>query len=221
MKFDLEHYIITKIEANFWNENCAIPTESELIRISSLSKMSIRKVIDKLKEREILYTIQGRGVYVSPFHHSSKIEKLSDILKATKVTVLPSQSKVPQILLKRFNSNFEIDAKKTLTFVKLYFVNDEIVAFTINWLNNEANKYDLKNICQNKVSIYDNEDFNKQINYHRLEKTSVSDKNILLTKYEFVPTIYSYFINRNRHVLMIRVTKMKPRFYSSLEVKNK
>ena len=221
MKFNLEHYILNKIDLKEWHENKAIPTESELIKISGLSKMSIRKVIDKLKEREILYTIQGRGVYVSPFHHSSKIEKLSDLLKATKVTILPSQSKVPNILLKRFNDDFKIDTKKTLTFVKLYFINKEIVAFTINWLNNELSRYDLKHICQGKTSIYDNDDFNKQINYHKLEKTSVSDKNILLTKFEFVPTIYSYFINRNRHVLMIRVTKMKPRFYSSLEVKNK
>lgn len=221
MKFDLEEYILNKINTNQWKRNEKIPVERELIELSSLSKMTIRKNIEKLKEREILYSIKGKGVYVSPFNKYSKIEKLSDLLKATKVTYLPSSSKIPEILLKRFNKEFEIKPDKMITFVKLYFIDEEIVGFTLNWLNNEENKYNLKKIISDNKSIFEKKDFDKIINIHKLEEATVLDKNILLTKYEYLPTIYSYFIKNNRNIVMIRVSKIKPKHYHSLEVKNR
>ncbi len=220
MKFDLEKYILDMIDNQEWKVNERIDSEQKLIKKSGLSKMSVRKVIDRLKEREVLYSIQGNGIFVSPFNLNSKIIKLEKTLNATKVTILPSKSKIPNILLKRFNEEFELDEDKIITFVKLYFVRDEIVAFTLNWLNNNDGKYNIKDILKGKTSIYDEEEFNKLINIHRLEKTSSSDKNILLTTFEFVPTTYSYFINKNRNILMLRITKIKPKFYNAIEIKN-
>ena len=221
MKYDLEKYIVKNIDDGIWKSNSKIPIENELIKITNLSKMSVRKVIDKLKEREILYSIQGKGVYVSPFNSGSKIVKLEEILNATKVTTLPSKSKIPSILLKRFDEEFEFDENKMLTFVKLYFVKDEIVAFTLNWLSNGDDSYNIKDIIKGKTSIYTDKKFNKLINVHKLEETSNSDKNILLTKFEYVPTIYSYYINKNRNITMLRVSKIKPKFYNALEIKNR
>lgn len=221
MKFELEKYIVDKIRSGEWKQNEKLPVEQKLIEISGLSKMTVRKTIERLREREILYSMQGRGVFVSPFHMHSKIERLSETLGATKVTYLPSSSKIPSILLKRFNENFEFDKDKMITFVKLYFVGEEIVAFTLNWLNNEEDKYTLKEVVRGDKSVFEKQDFNKVINVHKLEETSSSDKNILLTTFEFVPTIYSYYIKKDRNIVMMRVAKIKPRFYSSFEVKNR
>ncbi len=198
-----------------------IPIEKNLIKLSGLSKMTVRKVIDKLREREILYSMQGKGVFVSPFHEYSKIKRLTDVLGATKITYLPSSSKIPEILLKRFHKDFEIDLDKVITYVKLYFVDEEIVAFTLNWINNVDNKYSLKEVVRGDKSVFDEADFNKVINVHKLEETSSSDKNILLTTFEFIPTIYSYLIKKDRSVVMMRIAKIKPRFYQSFEVKNR
>jgi len=224
MKYDLEKYIVKKIDSGEWEHDKPIDSEKKLIIESGLSKMSVRKIIDKLKEREILYSIQGFGVFVSPYNKSSKFIKLEDSLKATKVTILPSRSKLPEKLLKNFNNknnDFGIDEDKMITFVKLYFVRDEIVAFTLNWLDNSDGNYNIKDIIKEKTSIYDGNDFNKLINVHKLEETSSSDKNILLTTFEYVPTTYSYYINKSRKVLMLRITKTKPKFYNALEVKNR
>ncbi len=221
MKFDLEAYIIKKIDSGEWKENEKIPTELNLMKISDLSKMSIRKVIDKLREREVLYSMQGKGVFVSPFNKHSKIERLSEILGATKVTYLPSSSKIPEILLKRFHKDFEVNLNNIITYVKLYFIDDEIVAFTLNWINNDEKKYSLKEIVRGDKSVFMESDFNKIINIHKLEETSISDKNILLTKYEYVPTTYSYLIKKDRSIVMMRVAKIKPRFYQAFEVKNR
>ncbi len=221
MKFDLEKYILDGIDDGKWKKNEKIPIEQELIKISGLSKMSVRKIVEKLREREVLYTIQGKGVFVSPFNGYSKIKKLTDILGATKVTYLPSTSKIPEILLKRFNKSFELNTNKLIIFVKLYFVKEEIVAYSLNWLNNEDNDYVLKDVVRGERSIYDEKKFNKVINIHKLEETSPSDKNILLTNFEYVPTTYSYYIKRDRSIVMMRMAKIQPKFYSALEVKNK
>lgn len=221
MKFNLELYIIEKIDSGEWPENKAIPVEQKLIELSGLSKMTVRKTIEKLREREIVYSMQGKGVFASPFHNQSKIERLADTIGATKVTYLPSSSKIPKILLKRFDVDFEIDPNKLITYVKLYFIEDEIVAFTLNWLNNEDNKYTLKEIIKAEKSVFDKKDFNKVINIHKLEETSSSDKNILLTTFEYVPTTYSYYIKKDRKIVMMRLAKIKPKFYHAFEIKNR
>lgn len=221
MKYDLENYILENIESGNWKINKKIPIEQKLIELSGLSKMTVRKIIEKLKEREILYSIQGRGVFVSPFFKHSKIDKLTNILGATKVTYLPSSSKIPSILLKRFNEKFEIAEENIITFVKLYFIKDEIIGYSINWLNNEDKSYVLKNIIAKREDIFERRDFNKIINIHKLEETSSSDKNILLTTFEYIPTIYSYFIKRDRNIVMMRIAKIRPKYYNTFEIKNR
>ncbi len=221
MKFDLEKYIVDKVFSGEWQPNEKIPVEGELMKLSGLSKMTVRKAVERLREREILYANQGRGVFVSPFCKNAKINKLTDILGATKVTYLPSSSKIPQILIKRFNEEFEMKEEDIITFVKLYFVGDEIVAYTLNWLNNESGKYSAKQIVNGDGRIFQNSEFNKVITVHKMEETSSSDKNILLTDFEYIPTSYSYYIKKDRNVVMMRVCKTKPKYYSSFEVKSR
>lgn len=221
MKISLEKYILDKVDSGEWKPNQKIPTELELIELSGMSKMSVRKVIEKLREREVLYATQGRGIFVSPFAKNANIQKLTDILKATKVTYLPSTSKMPKILLKRFNEDFKINEENIITFVKLYFVDEEIVAYTLNWLINDNGKYSKHQIINDEGKIFDEGDFTKVISTHKLELTSSSDKNILLTDFEYVPTTYSYYIKKDRDIVMLRVCKTKPKYYTSFEVKNK
>ncbi len=221
MRLDLEKYILDKINEGEWKPNVKIPTELELIELSGLSKMSVRKIIERLREREVLYASQGRGVFVSPFAKNAKIQKLTDILKATKVTYLPSSSKIPQVLLKRFNGNFEINEDNLITFVKLYFIGEEIVAYTLNWLLNDDGKYSKHQIVNGDGKVFEDGDFSKVINTHKLEETTSSDKNILLTSFEYVPTTYSYYVKKDRDIVMLRVCKTKPKFYTAFEVKNR
>lgn len=221
MKIDLEKFILDKVDNNEWKANSKLPTEVELIEMSGLSKMSVRKVIERLREREILYASQGRGVFVSPFAKNAKIKKLTETLKATKVTYLPSSSKMPSILLQRFNDDMLIDEEKLITFVKLYFVEEEIVAYTINWLLNNDSKYSKRQVVNGEGKIFDDGDFTKVISTHKLEETTSSDKNILLTDFEYVPTTYSYYVKKDRGIVMMRVCKTKPKFYTSFEVKNR
>ncbi len=221
MKLNLEKYILEKVDTGDWKPNEKLPTENDLIELSGLSKMSVRKVIERLREREVLYASQGRGVFVSPFAKNAKIHKLTDTLKATKVTYLPSSSKIPDILLKRFHDDIQIDEDKLITFVKLYFVGDEIVSYTLNWLMNNDGKFTKHQVFNGEGKIFDEGDFTKVISTHKLEETTSSDKNILLTTFEYVPTTYSYYTRKDRDIIMLRVCKTKPKFYTAFEVKNR
>ncbi len=221
MKIDLEKYILNKIDTGDWKPNMKIPTELDLIEISGLSKMSVRKIVERLREREVLYASQGRGVFVSPFAKNAKIQKLTNILKATKVTYLPSTSKIPPVLLKRFHEEFKLKDENLITFVKLYFVGEEIVAYTLNWLINEDGKYSKHQIVNGEGKIFDDGDFTKVINTHKLEETTSSDRNILLMDFDYVPTTYSYYIRKDRDIVMMRVCKTKPKYYTAFEVKNR
>ena len=222
MKFDLEKFIYQKIIKSEWKPNNKIPSEIELIKISNLSKMSIRKVVEKFKEREILYSIQGKGVFVSSFFKESKIEKLSEKLGATKVTFLPSTLNMPKSLLKKFDKEFAINEKDYFSFVKFYFIDDEVVAYTVNWLCNKKLKLMPSEILNNKFSILGGTKFEKVINLNKFEQASQTDSNILLMEENsYIPTTYSYYVEKNRNIYMMRIVKVKPKYFNSFEIKNK
>ncbi len=221
MKVDLEKYILDKVDSGEWSANSKLPTEIDLMEITGLSKMSVRKIVERLREREILYASQGRGVFVSPFARNAKIRKLTEMLNATRVTYLPSSSKIPPILLSRFNEEIDIDDDQIITFVKLYFIGEEIVAYTLNWLMNTDGKYTKKQVVNGEGKIFDDGDFTKVLSTHKLEETTSSDKNILLTDNEYIPTTYSYYVKKDRGIVMLRVVKTKPKYYTSFEVKNR
>ncbi len=221
MKLDLENYIIEKVESGEFKPNQKLPTEMEFIELSGLSRMSVRRVTERLKEREVLYSVQGKGMFVSPFYKQAKIHKLTEVLGATSTRYLPSSSKIPSLFMKRFNKDFEMKEEDVITFVKLYFRGEEIIAYTLNWLNNADGKYNPNEVVNGKGKIFDEGDFNKVISTHKLEPTSNTDKNILLTESEFTPTTYSYYIKKDRNIVMMRVIKSKPKYFSAFETKNK
>lgn len=219
MKFDLEKYILDKINSGEWQENSLIPTESKLIELSGFSKMTVRKTIEKLKSHEVLYSVQGKGVFISPFHDEYNIDRLQNILGADKISYIPSSAEIPAVLLKKYDKNIDLSNKKILTYVKTYTVKDKIAAYTINWVINDNDKYTLRDVISQKKSVYKNKDFNKIINIERMRNTTKSDKEILNTNDEYLPTIYSYYIKNDRSLVMLRVSKIIPRFYKAFEIK--
>ena len=97
-KLSSEEYILDKINKGEWPSNFKLPTEGAIMKKLNVSKMTIRKTMDRLKEKEVIYSIRGSGSYVSPFHQNSKFKSLRKQLKANKVSYLPSTSKMPLIL---------------------------------------------------------------------------------------------------------------------------
>lgn len=62
----LEKILRSNIENDIWTENCMIPSENELSRQYGLSRMTVRSVIQRLVQDELLYRVPGKGTFVNP-----------------------------------------------------------------------------------------------------------------------------------------------------------
>ena len=54
------------VHSTTWPANCAIPSERELMRITGLSRMTVRQAIDGLTREGLLQRVHGRGTYIVP-----------------------------------------------------------------------------------------------------------------------------------------------------------
>jgi len=60
-----ESIIRSKIEDEEWPVNACIPSENELSRIYSISRMTVRSVLTKLVDAGLLYRSQGKGTFIA------------------------------------------------------------------------------------------------------------------------------------------------------------
>lgn len=61
----LEEIIRDGIEEGVWNPGEAIPSERELSKIYKLSRMTVRKALDRLVATGLLYRVDGKGTFVN------------------------------------------------------------------------------------------------------------------------------------------------------------
>jgi GntR family transcriptional regulator len=61
----LEEIIRKNIAENIWPENERIPSENELSRQYGLSRMTVRSVILRLAQADLLYRVPGKGTFVN------------------------------------------------------------------------------------------------------------------------------------------------------------
>ncbi len=216
----VEQYIYEKINAGEWKPNYKLPTEEKLIETLSVSKMTVRKAIDSLKHQEVLYSIQGKGVYVSPFFESYKFVTLAEKLGATHIETLPSNSKMPEQILTMFSNDIKFDLDNIDSFVRLYFIKSEIVAYSINWINYKVINSVPSKVFQGK-QLFTDKRFSKVISINKMEITTSTDKNLLLLDAQWIPTTYSYYIMSDRKIALTRIIKTKPKYFTSYDFKTR
>ena len=68
----LEDILRTAILNKEWEVNHAIPSEIELSRMYSISRMTVRAVITQLVNEGMLYRVQGKGTFVAEPKISTK-----------------------------------------------------------------------------------------------------------------------------------------------------
>ena len=61
----MEELIRENMETGKWAPGALIPSENELSREHGISRMTVRNVITKLVQEEVLFRIPGKGTYVS------------------------------------------------------------------------------------------------------------------------------------------------------------
>lgn len=62
----LEEVLKAKIKTGEWSSSQRIPSENELNRLYGLSRMTVRGVLTKLVNDDLLHRVPGKGTYVTP-----------------------------------------------------------------------------------------------------------------------------------------------------------
>ncbi|UVI28993.1 GntR family transcriptional regulator [Paenibacillus spongiae] len=91
----IKTYILSEIAQQHWKPHDRIPSEHELTRQFSVSRITVKKAMSDLVENGVIYRLQGKGSYVSPVDKSM----IADALPA------PSPAKRPIALLLPFINN--------------------------------------------------------------------------------------------------------------------
>lgn len=220
--------IIEKILLNIKNgklkQKERILTEREFLEEFNCSKETIRKAITYLVNQNILFSIQGKGVYVSAFSdlkfNFNSISNNKDFYKEFSRHSI--NYKIPIII--KINSPFPFEYKdeEFLKYIKLYFNGEQTVFYTINWILN-LNKLKLTEeelIRQGKKRLFD-EKLIKKI-YHKsiLTKQTKFDKFLFNSNNQYYPTTFNYFFDKNENLIGFSLVKTFPNYFKIEHIKN-
>lgn len=219
----LEKHILEKIYLGDWKPDFKIPPEKELIKEFNLSKSTIRKVIQGLVNREILYSIQGRGVFVSPFRNINNESSLEIELESSKAMYLPTSYIIPKKVYEF--SPFEIpniDKEKLFQFIKIYFKGNEVQAYAIKWVLNsdgKIKKHERLNYINGEKMILSKLDSKKVYHHHFFGKPIPFDQKLLRINVDYLPTTYSYYYDDRNNLKMIKLCKIKPKYFTKKQIR--
>ncbi|MDC2889098.1 histidine utilization repressor [Psychrosphaera algicola] len=79
-KFELiKKYILEKIESGEWQENAPVPSENKLAEEFSVSRMTARRALEELSQKDILVRTKGSGTYVASLKSQGSMFEIRDI----------------------------------------------------------------------------------------------------------------------------------------------
>lgn len=219
-KIELEAFILDKIGSGEWKTNQKLPVEPELMELAGISKMTVRKIISKLKERNILYSIESKGVFVSPFHEYGIIKKLSNRLGATETKFIHYDLEIPKFFEDRLQLDINLPKGTSLSYLKAYLKDDEVLGYTKNWLNNSFCGFSYNKVFKSEVDVHCNADYEKVISINKMEPIDDLDRKYLSLSTGYIPTTYTYYLGKQRQIILLRVTKILPHLFESLNVQS-
>lgn len=87
---DVYTEVLRDIQTGLYPENSLLPPEEKLCRKHSVSRSTLRRVLNILKETGVLYSVQGNGTYAKPLVFTQPLSDLyssTDTLKSSNVLI--------------------------------------------------------------------------------------------------------------------------------------
>ncbi len=220
---NLESYLTKKIETGQWKKNQKLPKESELMEKMNVSKMTVRNTISKLIDRNYLFSISGKGVYVSPLFNLVNFKTLKQLTNADNIVKSFSlTNKLPKYFLE-FQSDLDLEP---LIYFKKIIVNFALnkdsrqLGYSLSWFKDDK---------KTRIEDYFQDDF--------LNAIILSPKNKIIRKIEFTPSlhidsmifnitegdllvhIYEIVIDSKRNIISSSILKILPKHFSEHWIK--
>ena len=82
--------LLHDIQSGKYIENEPLPSEESLCRSYNVSRTTVHKALDMLKDADVVYSVQGNGAYVKPHMFAqplSKFYSFTDSLKRRRARV--------------------------------------------------------------------------------------------------------------------------------------
>jgi GntR family histidine utilization transcriptional repressor len=76
---EIKRFIIGNIEQSIWAENQRVPSENELSREFSVSRMTARRALQELSDEGVLTRTKGSGTYVAELKSQSSLLEIRNI----------------------------------------------------------------------------------------------------------------------------------------------
>lgn len=220
--------IIEKILLNIKNgklkQKERILTEKEFLEEFNCSKETIRKAITYLVNQNILFSIQGKGVYVSIFSDfkfnfnsiSSTKEFYKEFSRHSINYNIPIIAKINSPL------SFEYKDEQFLKYIKLYFNGEQTIFYTINWILNlkKLKLTEEEFIKQGKRRLFDEKIIKKIYQKSILTKQTKFDKFLFNSNNQYYPTTFNYFFDKNENLIGISLVKVFPNYFKTEYIKN-
>ncbi len=100
--------ILLDIQNGKYVENEPLPSEESLCRSYNVSRTTVHKALDMLKDADVVYSVQGNGVYVKPHMFAqplSKFYSFTDSLKSINILI---QNEIIDCTLVRADKAFRL-----------------------------------------------------------------------------------------------------------------
>lgn len=142
MKFyKIEEYILNSIKNEKYSSDEKIESENELAKKFSVSRMTCRKAIENLVQRNYLYKIKGKGTYVKN-NENKHIIYLNETIGFSDRTKRENLNAITQVLKyeERFPSaqiskKLNVDKNEKIVYLKrLRFINEEPVVVEMTYI---------------------------------------------------------------------------------------
>lgn len=139
--YKIKENLKSKIENGEYQPNKYFPSETELIQLYGVSRITVRRAIQELVNEEYLFTVQGKGTYVVDKKHSLDLVKLTSCTEDLEklgydidVEVLNESIKSVKDDISRIMS---LTGDKIFQLERVYYANNNPINYTITNLNIE------------------------------------------------------------------------------------
>ncbi|CRX36979.1 / yvoA / HTH-type transcriptional repressor yvoA /:462562 Reverse [Candidatus Hepatoplasma crinochetorum] len=214
--------IIIDIRKKKYKVGDKIPTEKELIEQFFCSKETVRKAIRQLVDKNFLFSLQGKGVFVSQFFNFEfNLRTIKDEARLATFSRHPINYKIPKIVKENFPFNFNYESKKSLKYIKLYFKGDKTIFYTINWIltENILNLTEKELLNNGKRKIFECKLIKKIYQKNILTKPTKFDRFLFNDNNEYYPTTFNYYFDKNEKLIGISLIKIFPNYYQNEQIK--
>ena len=144
----VKKYILAGVKEHRWREGERVPSENELVKACSVSRMTARRAVKELTAEGVLISRQGQGTFVASAKSRSSVMTIRNIAdeihernhkhhcEIVNLEAVNLKDKVDNFLSKEFGSKFIYSKDDRVFFSRIiHFENDEPIQIEERFIN--------------------------------------------------------------------------------------